>query len=159
MDKIQRNDPEFTRIPGQDDAFWLRRIETNREWIAAEEKRLEWAKHQLPGVLSECVLLLKGAPTSCREMELRSELEAKEVFNALVGLHGRPSRPIRPVIDNQGRNPTDRLSHTLSHWQGECRQFEEELKEWKKFIESRRKETPDGTTEVQLEGHPAKATR
>ncbi len=90
-------------------------------------------------------------PASRREMELRSELEAREVFNALVETGGRPTRPIRPVSNRQERDHADEHLHILCHWQGEYSQFEEELREWKKFLDYRQKKEADGRTEVQLE--------
>ena len=60
-----------------------------------------------------------GAPTSLREMELRNELEAKEIFNALMETGGRPTRPIRPVSVRQERGHTDEHLHVLCHWQAE----------------------------------------
>lgn len=153
VEAIQRKDPEVEEKihNGYGDQSWLGRIERKREWVAAEEKRLEWVKQQLPVVLSECAASLMGAPTSRREMELRSELEAKGVFNALIETDGRPSRPIRPVPDSQERDHTDEHLRVLCHWQGECSQFEEELREWNKFLDYRQKKEADRRTEVQLE--------
>ncbi len=153
VEAIQRKDPEVEEKlhNGQGDHFWLGRIESMREWVAAEEKRREWVKQQLPVVLSECAASLMGAPTSCREMELRSELEAKGVLNTLMETGGRPTRPIRPVPDSLERDHTDEHLRVLCHWQGECSQFEEELREWKKFLDYRQKKEADRRTEVQLE--------
>ncbi len=155
VDAIQRKDPEVILNKGQmrglDDEDWLRTIERKREWLAAEEKRLEWVKQQLPAVLSECAASLMESPTSRREMELRSELEAKAVFDAFVKTGGRPTRPVQPVPDSQERDYTDEHLYVLCHWQGECSQLEEELREWKKFLDYRQKQGADGRTEVQLE--------
>ena len=123
VEAIQREDPEVVankgKVRGHDDRDWLRRIETNRERVAVEEKRLEWVKQQLPAVLSDCAASLMGAPTSRREMELKSELEAKEIFNALMETGGRPTRPIRLVSDRPGHDHTDEHLHVLCHWQDE----------------------------------------
>jgi len=159
---IERKDSEAVAnkgtVRGRSHSGWLRFIETKREWLAAEEKRLKWVKQQLPAVLSECAASLMGAPTSLREMELRSELVAKEVFNALVETRGRPTRPIRPVSDRQERDHTDEHLYVLCHWQGECSQFEEELRAWRKFLDYRQKKEADGSTEVQLEERQAAET-
>ena len=64
---------------------------------------------------------------------------------------GRPSRPIRPVPDIHDSEHTDKHVHALCHWEGEWSQFEEELREWKKFLDYRQKKETDGKTEVQLE--------
>ncbi len=150
VEAIERKDPEVEKkCKGYGRQYWLDTIERKREWLAAEEKRLEWAKQQLPAVLSECAASLMGAPTSHCEMEERSELEAKRVFNTLVITGGRPTRPIRPVPDVQ-EHEHDHL-HVLCHWEGECSQFEEELREWKKFLDYRQEKEADGRTEVQLE--------
>lgn len=155
VEAIKRKDPEVVankgKVRGRDDKDWLGFIETKREWVAAEEKRLEWVKQQLPAVLSECAASLMEMPASRREMELRSELEAREVFNALVETGGRPTRPIRPVSDRQERDHADEHLRILCHWQGECSQFEEELGEWKKYQEYRQKKEADRRTEVQLD--------
>ena len=90
-------------------------------------------------------------PTSRRQMEERSELEARQVYNTLMDTGGRPSRPIRPVPDIYDAEHTDEHIHALCHWEGECSQFEEELREWKKFLDYRQKKETDGKTEVQLE--------
>lgn len=84
-------------------------------------------------------------------MELRSEREAKAVYNTLVETGGRLTRLIRPVPDSQERDHTDEYLHVLCHWQGEYSQFEEELREWKKFLDYKQKKEADGRTEVQLE--------
>ena len=84
-------------------------------------------------------------------MEERSELEAKQVYNTLMDTGGRPSRPIRPVPDIHDGEHTDEHVHALCHWEGEWSQFEEELREWKKFLDYRQKKETDGKTEVQLE--------
>ena len=155
VEAIQRKDPEVVankgKVRGRYKKDWLRNIEGQDEWRAAERKRLEWVKQQLSMVLSECAASLIGRPTSYRQMEERSEFEAKELFNALVETGGRPSRPIRPVSDNQERYLTEEPFHVLCHWQGECSQFEEELRQWKKFLDYRQKNEEDGRTEVQLE--------
>lgn len=85
VEAIERKDP----VMNQGKVHWLRVIETKRERVTAEEKRLEWVKQQLPTVLLECAASLMGAPTSRHEMEERSELEAKRVFNTLVETGGR----------------------------------------------------------------------
>lgn len=156
VEAIQRQDPEVVSDGGED---WLRRIEQVLEWLPAEEKRLEWAKQQLPAVLSECAASLRGRPTSRRLMEERSELEAKRVFNALVETGGRPTRPMRPVGDSRERKHAVQHLHVLCHWEGECSQFEEEFREWKKFLDYRQKKEADGKTEIQLEEQqPAEIT-
>ncbi|KAL8789112.1 MAG: hypothetical protein Q9195_006978 [Heterodermia aff. obscurata] len=152
---IYRKDPEVVgnkgKVRGQDKTDWLKAIVREREWLAAEEKWLAWVKQQLPAVLSEYAESLMGQPTSRCQMEERSELEAKEVFNALVETGGRPTRPIRPVLDNPERDHTDGHLHVLCHWEGEYGQFEEELREWKKFLDYRQKNEADGGTGVQLD--------
>ncbi len=155
VEAIQRKDPEVVvnkgKVRGRDDEDWLRTIERQRELLAAEEKRLEWVKQQLPAVLSECAASLTELPTSRRQMEERSELEAKQVYTTLVDTGGRPTRPIRPVPDVYDAEHTDEHVHALCHWEGECSQFEEELREWKKFLDYRQKKEADERTEVQLE--------
>ncbi|KAL9124035.1 MAG: hypothetical protein Q9217_006595, partial [Psora testacea] len=156
VEAIQRKDPELVlnkgKLRGYYDSDWLDFIESQREWVAAEEKLLKWVKQQLPAILSECATLLMGVLTSLCEMELRSELEAKGVFNTLVETGGRPTRPIRPVTKRQEHDYTDEHLHVLCHWEGECSQFEEELREWKKFLDYRQKKEADERTGVQLEG-------
>ena len=155
VEAIQRKDPEVVvnngKVRGTSHEDWLRTIERQREKLTAEEKRLEWVKKQLPAVFSECAASLTELPTSRRQMEERSELEAKQVYTTLVDTGGRPSRPIRPVPDIHDAEHTDKHVHALCHWEGECRQFEEELREWKKFLDYRQKKGTDGKTEVQLE--------
>ncbi len=64
---------------------------------------------------------------------------------------GRPSRPIQPVPDIKDSEYTDKHVHALYHWEGEYSQFEEELREWKRFLDYRQKKGINGETEVQLE--------
>ncbi len=155
VEAIQRKDPEVVvnkgKVRGRTDKGWLRTIEEQRGKLAAEEKRLEWVKKQLPAVLSECAASLMELPTSRRQMEERSELEAKQVYNTLMDTGGRPSRPIRPVPDIHDAECKDEHVHALCHWESEWSQFEEELREWKKFLDYRQKKETDGKTEVQLE--------
>lgn len=119
VEAIRRRDPEMVankgKVRGQYESDWLDNIERGHEWLAAEEKRLEWVKQQLSAILSECAASLVGRPTSRSEMEARSELQAKEVFNALVETGGRPTRPLRSIPDNQERNYTDEHLHVLCH--------------------------------------------
>ena len=157
VEAIQRKDPEVDwstglgKFRGSSHEGWLHSIERRREKLAAEEKRSEWVKKQLPAVLSECAASLMELPTSRCQMEERTELEAKQVYNTLMDTGGRPSRPIRPVPDIHDAEHTDKHVHALCHWEGECSQFEEELREWKKFLDYRQKKETDGKTEVQLE--------
>ena len=154
VEAIQRKDPEVVvnkgKVRGLDDEDWLRTIEEQREKLTAEEKRLEWVKKQLPAVLSECAVLLMELPTSRRQMVERSELAAKRVYTTLVDTGGRPSRPFRPVPDIQDVECKDEHIHALCHWEGEYSQFEEELREWKKFLDYRQKKEVDERTELQL---------
>ena len=154
VEAIQRKDPEVVvnkgKVRGKSHKDWLRTIEEQREKLAAEEKRLEWVKKQLPAVLLECAASLTELPISRRQMEERSELEAKQVYTTLVDTGGRPTRPIRPVPDVYDAEHTDEHVHALCHWEGECSYFEEELREWKKFLAYRQKKKTDGKTEVQL---------
>lgn len=69
------------------------------------------------------------SPTSCREMKLKSELEAKAVFDTLVKIGERSTRSIQLVPNNQERDYTNEHLHVLCHWQGECSHLEEELRE------------------------------
>ena len=155
VEAIQQKDPEVVvnkgKARGRSHKDWLRTIEEQREKLAAEEKRLEWVKKQLPAVLSECAASLTELPTSRRQMEERSELEAKQVYTTLVDTGGRPTRPIRPVPNVYDAEYTDEHVHALCHWEGEWSLFEEELREWKKFLDYRQKKETDGKTEVQLE--------
>ena len=155
VEAIQRTDTEVVvnkgKVRGRSDEDWLDSIERQREKLAAEEKRLEWVKKQLPVVLSECAVSLMELPTSRRQMKKRSELEAKRVYTTLVDTGGRLRRPIRPVPDIHDAEHTDEDLHVLCHWEGEWSHFEEELREWKKFLDYRQKKETDGRTEVQLE--------
>ena len=155
VEAIQRKDPEVVvnkgKVRGRSDEDWLDSIEEQREKLAAEEKRLEWVKKQIPAVLSECTVSLTELSTSRRQIEERSELEAKQVYTTLVDTGGRPTRPIRPVPDVYDAEHTDEHVHALCHWEGEWSLFEEELREWKKFLDYRQKKETDGKTEVQLE--------
>ena len=157
VEAIQRKDPEVDwstglgKFRGLDDEDWLDSIERRREKLTAEEKRLEWVKKQIPAVLSECTVSLTELSISRRQMEERSELEAKQVYTTLVDTGGRPTRPIRPVPDVYDAEHTDEHVHALCHWEDEWSQFEEELREWKKFLDYRQKKETDGKTEVQLE--------
>ena len=153
VEAIQRTDPEvYVNKRGRNDkSDWLDAIERQREKLPAEEKRLEWVKKQLPAVLSECATSLTELLTSRRQMEERSELEAKQVYTTLVDTGGRPTRPIRPVPDVYDAEYTDEHVHALCHWEGEWSLFEEELREWKKFLDYRQKKETDEKTEVQLE--------
>ena len=152
VEAIQRTDPKvYVNKRGRNDKRdWLDAIERQREKLPAEKKRLEWVKKQLPAVLSECAASLTELPTSRRQMEERSELEAKQVYTTLVDTGGRPTRPIRPVPDVYDAEHTDEHVHALCHWEGEWSLFEEELSEWKKFLDYRQKKETDGET-VQLE--------
>ena len=58
---------------------------------------------------------------------------------------------MRPVPNSYEREHSDEHLHVLCHWEGECSQFEEELREWKKFLDYRQKKEADGRTEVQVE--------
>ncbi len=151
VEAIERNDPgvEKGRLHGRDREDVLDMIERQRKWLAPEEKRLEWVKQQLPPVLSECAASLKELPTSRRQMEERSELEAKRVYNTLLDTGGRPTRPIQPVPDVHDGEHTDEHLHVLCHWEGEYSQFEEELREWKEFLDHQQKKEADRKAEVQ----------
>lgn len=157
VEAIQRNDPEVDwstglgKFHGLYVDAWLKSLERRRERLAPEEERLKWVKKQLPAILLECAVPLMDLPTSRRQMEGRSEREAKRVYTALVERGGRPTRPIRPVPNIHNAERTDEHLHVLCHWEGECSQFEEELREWKKFLNYRQKKETDGKTEVQLE--------
>ena len=155
VEAIQRKGPEVIenkgRVRGRSHRDWLGKIETEYEWLAAEEKRLEWVKQQLPAVLLECAESLIDLPISRRQMEERSELEAKRVFNLLIETGGRPIRLIRPVPDIEKCEYTDLHFHVVYHWEGESSHFEEELREWKKFLDYRQKTEAGGTTEAQLQ--------
>ena len=162
VEAIQRKDPEVVvnkgKVRGLGEQAWLDTIEGQREKLIAEEKRLEWVKKELPAVLSECAVSLMELPTSRRQMVERSELAAKQVYTTLVDTGGRPSRPVRPVPDIQDAECKDEHAHALCHWEGECSQFEEELREWKKFLEYRQKKEADERTELQLEGQQSTET-
>ncbi|KAL9036726.1 MAG: hypothetical protein Q9180_004130 [Flavoplaca navasiana] len=133
------------------DESTLHDMERSLEKLASEEKRWEWAKQQLAAVLSECAGSLIGRPTSCRQIEERSELEAKRVFNTLIETGGRPTRPIRPVRNSQEREHADQDLPIFCHWEGERSQFEEELRAWDKFQAYRRKKKADRGMVLQLE--------
>ncbi|MCJ1467472.1 hypothetical protein MMC07_006097 [Pseudocyphellaria aurata] len=153
VEAIQRTDPEaYVNKRGRDDKRdWLDVIERQRESLHAEKKRLEWVKKQLPAVFSECAASMMKLPTSRRQMEERSELEAKQVYTTLVDTGGRPTRPIRPVSDVYDAEHTDEYVHALCHWESECSQFSLELREWKKYLDYRQKKEADERTELQLE--------
>ena len=156
VEAIERKDPRVDwstgtgRFRGSRHEDWLDSIERRRQKLASEEKRLEWVKEQLPAVLTECAVSLMEFPESRRQMEERSELEAKRVYTTLIEMGGRPSRPIQPVPEIYDAEHTNEHLHVLCHWEGECSKFEEELRKWKKFLDHRQKKETDGETEVQL---------
>ena len=152
VEAIQRTDPKvYVNRRGRDDKRdWLDAIESQREKLPAEEKRLEWVKKQLPALLSECAALLTELSISRPQMEERSELEAKQVYTTLVDTGGRPTRPIRLVLDVYNTEHIDEYIYALYHWESEYSQFEEELREWKKFLDYRQKKEADERTELQL---------
>ena len=52
--------------------------------------------------------------TSCRQMEKKSKLEAKKVYNTLMDTGGRPSRQIRPIPDIHDAKHTDKHVHPFA---------------------------------------------
>ena len=158
VEAIQRKDPDtdwstgLGKFRGLYEEDWLDSLERRREKLSGEEKRLEWVKKQIPVVLSECAGSLMESSTSRRQMEERSELEAKQLYQNLIDTGGRPRRPIRMVPDVHNAEHTDEHLHVLCHWEEECSHFEEELREWKKLLDYRHKKETDIKTEVQLEG-------
>ena len=78
---IQREDPEVVvnkgKVRGRSYRDWMRTIERQREWLAAEEKRSERVKQQLPAILSEYTTLLIEAPISYYSIEKRSKFKIK----------------------------------------------------------------------------------
>ena len=121
VEAIQQKDPEVVvnkgKVRKRTDKSWLRTIEEQREKLEAEEKRLEWVKKQLPAVLSKCAASLMKLSTSCCQMEERSELEAKQVYNTLMDTGGRSSYPIRPMPDIHDAKCKDEHVHALCHWE------------------------------------------
>lgn len=119
VDAIQRKDPEVVlnkaKVRARDRDDWLRDMEPMLDWLAAEEKRLTWAKQQLPAVLSECAASLTELPTSLRQLEERSELEARRVYTTLLDIGRRPSRLIRPMPNIREREDTDEYLRVLFH--------------------------------------------
>lgn len=156
VEAIQRNDPEVDwstglgKFRGLNYEGWLDSIERRREKLAPEKKRLEWVKKQRSAVLSKCAASLMESPTCRHRMEERSELEAKQVYNTLMNTGGRPRRPIQPISNIYDVEHTDKHLHVLCHWEGECSQFEEELRKWEKFLDYRQKKKTDRETKVQL---------
>ncbi|KAL9024567.1 MAG: hypothetical protein Q9196_006425 [Gyalolechia fulgens] len=164
VEALQGDDPkakekyEGTGKYKRSDEGTLGDMENFLEKLAAEEKRLEWATQQLPAVLSECAASLMGRPTSCRQIEERSELEAKRVFNTLIERGGRPTRPMRPVQNSQERDHADQNLPIFCHWECERSQFEEELREWDKFLAYRQKKETNKEIGAQLEEQSSTAT-
>ncbi|KAL8770163.1 MAG: hypothetical protein Q9209_004005 [Squamulea sp. 1 TL-2023] len=123
---------------GHNYSTWMRYIKLQRETIAAEERRLGWVKQQLPAVLSECATLTTQTSISRRKMEESIKLKVIKIFNTLTETGGIPTRPIRAFSSCQNLGHTDYHLHVLCHWDAEYNHFEEELKEWNKFLQSRR---------------------
>lgn len=145
VEAIQRNGPEMNwntelrKFRGSSHENWLNNIEKWREKLAAEKKRLEWVKKQFPMILSKCVILLMKLSISRRQMEEKSELEVKQVYNILMDMGGRPRRPILLIFNIHNVEHTNEHFHVVCYWENECNQFEKELKEWKKFLDYRQK--------------------
>ena len=91
------------------------------------------------------------SPKSLRRMEETIELEAERAHGALGTTGGRPRRPILLIPNISNADSMDEHVHILCHWGGKYSQFEEELREWKKFLDYRQKEKTDGKTEIRLE--------
>lgn len=152
VEALQRNDPGAKEKYKMDDEICRHYLENLLKTLVGQEKRLEWVKQQLPAVLAECAASLTEWPTSRCQMEERSELEAKRVFNILVETGGRPpTRPIRSVPNSREREKMDEHLRVLCHWEGERGYFEEESREWKRFLDYRQKKEADRSTEIQLE--------
>ena len=101
--------------------------------LGRKEILLKRVKQQLPAILSECIDSTSGSPTSRRRLEEKCELEARQLYNTLIEIGGRPSRSIRPPSNAWNPERTDDLLHILRHWDNEYLQIEEELDLWKKF--------------------------
>ncbi|MCJ1241032.1 hypothetical protein MMC14_009036 [Varicellaria rhodocarpa] len=101
--------------------------------LGRKEILLKRVKQQLPAILSECIDSTSGLPTSRRRLEEACELEARQLYNTLIEMGGKPSRSIRPPSNAWNPERTDDLLHILHYWDNEYLQFEEELDLWKKF--------------------------
>ena len=101
--------------------------------LGRKEILLKRVKQQLPAILSECIDSASGLSTSRHRLEETCELEARQIYNTLIEMGGRPSRPMRPPSNAWNSEQTDDLLHILYHWDNEYLQFEEELDIWKKF--------------------------
>ncbi|KAL8788358.1 MAG: hypothetical protein Q9213_001755 [Squamulea squamosa] len=134
---------------GHNHSSWMRYIKLQRETIAAEERRLWWVKQQLPAVLLECATLTTQTPICRRKMEESIKLEVMKIFNTLTETGGIPTRPIRAFPSCQDPGHTDYHLHVLCHWDAEYSHFEEELREWNRFLRHRRKfnENVDANTQ------------
>ena len=110
-----------------------------KESISIVKSRLEWIEEQLPLVLSECATSLSMTPISRRRMEESCETDVRQIYQDLIAIDGRPTRPIGTVPDAWYLEQTNEHLHVLRHWENEYRQFEEELRQWKEFLGHRQK--------------------
>lgn len=118
-------------------------------WRHVLRSRLQWISEQLAVILSECAASLSEAPVSRRRMEASCEADARRIYQILMKMGGRPTRSIRAVPDISSRESMDQHLHVLSHWEGEHSQFEEELRQWKEFLDHRSRPDEDGSCEMQ----------
>lgn len=118
-------------------------------WLHVLKSRLQWISEQLAVILSECAASLSEAPVSRRWMEASCEADARRIYQTLMEMGGRPTRSIRAVPDVSSREPMDQHLHVLCHWEGEHSQFEEELRQWKEFLDHRPRPDEDGSCEMQ----------
>ncbi|KAL8724899.1 MAG: hypothetical protein Q9166_007682 [cf. Caloplaca sp. 2 TL-2023] len=147
-----RLDWEKVRQKGYGQEVWMRTMKRRRGFVATEGKRMNGVKQQIPAVLTECAASLIGAPQSYGKMVEFSKLGAIEAYDSLVKTYGRPTRSIGPVPYNENSQHGDDLLHALCHWETERSQFEEELREWHKYLDYRQKNDPGGKTMDQLKG-------
>lgn len=118
---------------------WFLPFDRNQEEIEAAKKQLQWIKDQWPKVVAEAMESTSTAPELQSPLEAKFKKQTHGVFSAIQKLGGRPSHGVSPPDEGMDG------FHKLLYWSSESSKYMEELVDWKKFLNWRRRELGDYT--------------
>lgn len=126
--------------------------------LRKKELLLKRVRQQLPAILSECIDSTSGSPLFRCRLKESYELAVRQLYDTLIEMGGRPSRPIQPAPSALKSKRTDKFLHVLRHWDDEYLFFEHELDVWKKFRkwQQQNRENPQGN-EMQENAEPERS--
>lgn len=118
----------------------LLQFDRSQAEVSFTKSWMEWTKGEWPKLVAESIDAISKTPELHLVLEARFKKQTYATFSAIQILGGQPGHAVSPPDDSMDN------FHRILHWSSETAIYKEELSDWKKFLQWRRRRLGDSST-------------